>query len=151
MARVALLAAGLFALVAGAGCFGEGDPLATDPATALGPLEVADAYNVLESGDAEKLPEVFDELVERGDRRFIAPLIEVLRASQLGLLTGSHHNALVVALERLSGQPFGSDWFKWVTWYRGTALEAPPGFAEFKARLLYRIEPTLGDFVEASP
>jgi len=151
VARVALLAAGLFAFVAGAGCFGEGDPLATDPSTALGPLEVADAYSVLESGEAEKLPAVFDDLVEREDRRFIAPLIEVLRASQLGLLTGSHHNALIVTLERLSGQPLGADWFKWVTWYRGTSLEGPPGFAEFKARLLYRIEPTLGDFVEASP
>ena len=151
--RVALLAAGLLAFGAGAGCSGEEDPLATDPATALAPLEVADAFAVLETGDSEKLPALLEELVARGDRRFVAPLIEVLRASQLGLLDGVPHNALVVALERLSGEAFGADWFAWVIWYRQTELAGPPGFADFKARLFARIEPALGDFVRgaASP
>jgi hypothetical protein len=148
--RVAILAAGLLALVAGAGCFGEDDPLATDPATALAPAEVADAFAVLADGDSDELPVLLGELVERGDRRFVAPLIEVLRASQLGLLGSAHHNALVVTLERLTGQPLGADWFAWVAWYRDTPLRAPPGFAAFKAQLVGRIDPVLGDFVRAS-
>jgi hypothetical protein len=148
LSRVLILTAGLFALVAGAGCLREDDPLATDPATALGPLEVADAYALLESG-SEELPELLQELVRRSDRRFVAVLIEVLRASQLGLFGGAHHNALVVALERLTAQPLGADWFAWVTWYRGTSLGGPPEFAEWKAGLLGRIEPALGDFLRA--
>ena len=145
--RVAILAAGLLALGAGAGCSGEEDPLATDPATALAPGEVERAYRVLES---DELPGLLDELVARGDRRFIAPLIEVLHASQLGLLGGAHHNALVVTLERLTGQPLGADWFEWRAWYRTTSLRGPPGFADFKARLFGRIDPVLGEFVKAS-
>jgi hypothetical protein len=141
-------------LGAPAGCRRSDAPAASKatlaaPEHPLGPLEVANVYAVLESG-SERLPEALDDLVARGDRRFVAVLIEALRASQIGLLDGRHYNAKVVALERLSGQRFGGDWFAWVRWYAGTELAPPPDFDAFKGRLLAKADPALGDFFEAS-
>jgi Protein of unknown function (DUF3179) len=140
-------------LGAAAGCRRSDAPAASKatlaaPERPLGPLEVANVYAVLESG-SERLPEALDDLVARGDHRFVAVLIEALRASQIGLLGGRHYNAKVVALERLSGQRFGGDWFAWVRWYAGTELAPPPGFDAFKGRLLAKADPALGDFFEA--
>lgn len=70
-------------------------------------------------------------------------LIDGLRADQLGILPGRHHNAKVIALERLAAQPLGADWFAWLRWYEGTRLRPPPGYHAFKARLLGRIDPAL--------
>jgi hypothetical protein len=106
---------------------------------------VENAYAALEAGSAE-LAAVLDDVVARGDHRFVAVLIEALRASQLGLLDGRHYNAKVVALERLSGQRLGADWFGWVSWYQGTSLRAPPHFDAFKGRLLGRADPSLAAF-----
>jgi hypothetical protein len=73
-------------------------------------------------------------------------LIEALRATQLGLVGGRHYNAKVVALERLAGEAAGGDWLAWVTWYAGTSLSPPPGFAAFKGRLFARIDPAFAPF-----
>jgi len=82
--------------------------------------------------------------VARGDHRFVPVLIEALRASQLRVLPERHHNAKVVALERLAGQSLGADWFAWMRWYESTPLHPPGGYHAFKARLLARIDPALG-------
>src|SRR4030095_2480742 len=85
------------------------DPFAAPPARALTPLEVEHAYALLESG-GDELGAVLDDVVARGDYRFVAVLIEALRASQIGLLDGRHYNAKAVALERLSGQRLRAHW-----------------------------------------
>lgn len=142
----ACLAAGL------AGCERpEADPFAEPPARALTPAEVERVYAALESGDTALAP-ALDELVERGDHRFVAVLIEALRASQIGLLGGRHYEAKVVALERLAKQPLGADWLAWVRWYQGTSLRAPPGFDDFRGRLLAKADPGLAAFfAEGTP
>ena len=127
------------------------DPFAKAPERALTPDEALAVYAALESGSDALEPALVD-LVARGDHRFVAVLIEALRASQIGLLDGRHYNAKVVALERLSGQRFGADWFAWVSWYQGTSLAPPPGFEAYKGRLLGRGDPELaGFFTEGAP
>ena len=127
------------------------DPFATPPARALAPEEALRVYAALESG-GDALGPALEEVVARGDHRFVGVLIEALRASQIGLLDGRHYNAKVVALERLSGQRFGADWFAWVRWYQGTSLAPPPGFEDFKGRLLGRAAPDLATFfAEGAP
>jgi hypothetical protein len=124
------------------------DPFATPPARALAPAEVDAVYAALESG-SDALAPALEDLVARGDHRFVAVLIEALRASQMGLLDGRHYNAKVVALERLAGQRFGADWFAWVTWYQGTSLAPPPGFDAYKGRILAKADPELASFFGA--
>lgn len=81
------------------------------------------------------------------DSRFVAVLIEVLRASQVGVLPNADTERVIGALDALSGKQFGDDWFAWVEWYGTTALAPPPGFVGWKGRLLGRIDPHFRTFL----
>lgn len=86
-------------------------------------------------------------IVAGRDLRFVAVLIEVLRASQIGALTAVDEAAAADALQTLTGQRFGPDWAAWVEWYGATALVPPPGFTGWKGRLLGRIDPRFREFL----
>jgi hypothetical protein len=90
-----------------------------------------------------------ERVVRRRDRRFVAPLIELLHAGQIGLAERRTHERVIAALERLSGRSFGSDWPRWVEWYERTRLRPPSGFREWKGRLLSGIDPAFGRFFDA--
>ncbi len=86
------------------------------------------------------------------DSRFVAALIEVLRASQVGVLPNVDTEMVIGALETLSGKRFGDDWFAWVEWYGTTALVPPHGFIGWKGRLFGRIDSHFRAFLsEAQP
>ncbi len=89
-----------------------------------------------------------ERITEAGDARFIAVLIELLRAVQIGLLRGLDYRTLVGTLEALSGLPLGDDWPAWVEWYGGTDLLPPPGFTGWKGDLLSGIDPGFGEFLQ---
>jgi hypothetical protein len=93
----------------------ETDRFATPPARPLDAAEEARVYEALEAG-SDALPALLDDVVARGDHRFVPVLIEGLRATELKLVPDHHHNARVVALERLSGEALGADWFAWTSW-----------------------------------
>jgi len=145
--RALLLAA---AIAAAACTAAEEDPLARPPADPLDAAEVAEAHVVLAGAGAD-VPATLERIIRGGDHRFVAPLLENLRATQLGLRDGAHYNAEVVALERLTGEAFGSDWLRWVGWYAATPLVAAPGFGAQKAALFARIDPRLGALLEGDP
>ncbi len=84
------------------------------------------------------------------DPRFIAVLVEVMRASQIGVLRTIDDEAVTDALETLSGARFGGDWPAWVEWYGATALAPPPGFTGWKGRLFGRIDPHFREFLADS-
>ena len=145
MRRLAL--AGLLLLAA---C-GDGR-LRHDPDRAVPNGEVPAVYAALESRDGARIEAALERILGQEDRRFIAVLIESLRLSHLSQAESHGYNARVVALERLSGQSFGGDWFRWVEWYATTALEPPPGFLDFKDRFLTRIDLSLAGFLrEGTP
>ena len=99
------------------------------------------------ASDPIEAQNALDRIVEVGDRRFIAVLIELLRANQIGIVVGAGYDAHVAALEGLSEQTFGYDWPAWVEWYGGTDLVPPPGFTGWKGRLLGRIDPGFSAFL----
>ncbi len=129
------------------GCERGDPPLAHDPAREVPAGEVAGVYAALEGADAGAIESALARVLDRGDRRFIAVLIESLRFSHLAEAESQAYNARVVALERLAGQPLGGDWFRWAEWYEGTRLVPPPGFLGYKGRLFARIQPELGAFL----
>jgi hypothetical protein len=81
------------------------------------------------------------------DTRFISVFIELMRAGQIGIVTGAGYNAYLVALENLSGKNFGNDWPLWVEWYGSTDLVPPPGFTGWKGKLLGRIDSGFSSFL----
>ena len=117
------------------------------PAAWAAELSDADARSLLEdlkSRDPETARAAVIRAGEAGDPRFIAPLIELLRAESLNLVEGLRPAELVAALEALSGQQPGDSWPAWVSWYAGTGLVPPPGFTGWKGQLLSRIDPAFG-------
>ncbi len=103
--------------------------------------------DALAAGDPTKTREALRRVLAFHDRRFIAVLIELLRAGQIGLAKTGDDPASVRALEALSGQTFGTDWPAWVEWYGGTHLAPPPGFTGWKGRLLGRIDSRFAAFL----
>lgn len=111
------------------------------------PDETATDYMfTLSSWDRDKATLVREAVLEAGDTRFIAVFIELLRGQQLGVVF-SDLDANLAALEQLSGQNFGNDWFTWVEWYGLTDLTVPPGFTHWKGLILGRIDPTFDNLL----
>jgi hypothetical protein len=86
-------------------------------------------------------------VLEAHDTRFVAVLIEILRATEIGMPAGIDFSSAVSGLERLSGQDFGGDWPAWIEWYGGTELVPPPGFTGWKGELLSFLDPRFADFL----
>ncbi len=103
--------------------------------------------DALAAGDPAQTREALRRVLTSRDRRFIAVLIELLRAGQIGQVSTGDDPASVQALEALSGQTFGTDWPAWVEWYGGTPLVPPPGFTGWKGRLLGKIDRRFASFL----
>ena len=97
--------------------------------------------SALAGGDEAAAGRALARVESSGDRRFVAVLVELLWAAELGLVPQRGHNERVVALEHLSGEHFGASWFQWAEWEGAARPPLPPGFVAFKADLLGRIEP----------
>lgn len=91
--------------------------------------------------------EALQTVLESGDERFVAVLLELMRARQIGIVEASYSDIIEV-LESLSGQDFGQDWPAWIEWYGKTDLEPPPGFTSWKGQLLAQIDPGFADFLQ---
>lgn len=95
--------------------------------------------------DTIALAEAFEEIRRERDVRFVAPLIEIVRATNTKIV---HMDATYVALlEDLTGLPYGRGWDRWAVWYGGTTLTPPPGFLAWKGELLAGIDPRFADFL----
>ena len=78
-------------------------------------------------------------------------LIDLLRLTQLGIDVGGAYESRVVALERLSDQQLGADWFAWVSWYAESGIVPPPDYQRFKGRVLARLDPATARFLGDQP
>lgn len=122
--------------------------IASSSPSGLSPVgDAARLMNDLTNGRPGRAEEVLRVILARHDTRFVAVLIELLRAGQIGLLPGSNDAAVVRALQALSGRTFGAEWPAWVEWYGATALLPPPGFTGWKGRLLGRVDPRFAGFL----
>ena len=121
--------------------------IAAVPPGALPDAVAARLMNAVSDGPPVRADEARRVILARDDLRFVAVLIEVLRAGEIGVLPASDDAATVHALEALSGQTLGTEWPAWVEWYGGTALVPPPGFMGWKGRLLARVDPRFADFL----
>ena len=107
----------------------------------LDDAEVAGLLAALAGDDEVAAEGALARVAGAGDRRFVPVLVELLWASELGVVPKRGHNERVVALERLSGERFGANWFAWAEWEGAARPPLPAGFVRFKAELAGRIDP----------
>ncbi len=102
---------------------------------------VAEILALLQVHDADAADRraALDEIVANQDVRFVAVLIEMLRAGLLGL--GDFDTEYVETLQTLAQVNNGVDWADWLEWYGFTELEPVPGFATWKGELYASIDP----------
>ena len=126
---------------------GEEDPQEETPSTLsqMSDAEISEIMTILldRNGPEE---ETIDRILASNDVRFIAVLLELMRARQIGLIVGSV-DRIIDALQELSDQSFLDDWPAWVVWYGQSDLEPPPGFTGWKGQLLGRIDSEFSDFL----
>jgi len=135
-----LLAAGL-----ALGCPGERAEPRPPP---LPDAAIPALYEALTDGDTAAGEQAIEKIAAAEDVRFVAVLLELLRAGQMGIGGRAGYNQRLIALERLTGKSLGGDWFGWAEWYAGTDLAPPPGFATWKGRLWSRIDPRFGELIK---
>lgn len=85
-------------------------------------------------------------IVRAQDDRFNAVFIEMIRASQIGIVPAPA-DMFVIAAEQLSGQEFGNNWAEWTNWYGATAFQPPDGFTTWKGVIYSEIDARFGDFL----
>jgi len=123
-------------------------PVSSPPAGDRLPDDLATQFMDDLSGSNQQLAEeALATIRETGDTRFVAVMIELMRARQIGVLSGPY-SEYIATLEALSGQAFGQNWAAWVEWYGKTELKPPPGFTGWKGRLMARIDPEFADFLQ---
>ena len=103
------------------------------------------ALDLIFSGDGSPA----EIMAQRGDRSFVPVLIEFLRFPwELKPEVGQKISA---ALTRLTGETFGGEWDLWLEWLgKNPEITPPKGFASWKGRLLSRIDPDMGAFLDDS-
>jgi len=126
-------------------------PLTTTPVVDETPASTIGVHALLDlllSEEQEEKDLALQQILASDDARFIAVLIELMRAAQIGLIPLTDYPAVVDVLETLSDQTFGRDWPAWIEWYGGSELSPPPGFTSWKGRLLSRIDPRFAGFLQ---
>jgi hypothetical protein len=91
--------------------------------------------------DGETARAALARVEQARDRRFVAPLVELLRAAEVGIASPGAAAASAETLAVLTGERFGDDWPAWVRWYADSALAPPPGFLGWKGALFARKDP----------
>lgn len=123
-----------------------GEPDQPSGSDRSGDERAGELLDILLEEEFQTTSEAVDQLTAAQDTRFCAVFIELLRASEIGLVHPVNRPAYLQALGDLCGQSFGEDWSAWVEWYGMTDLQPPPGFTSWKGRLLSRIDVRFGDF-----
>jgi hypothetical protein len=116
----------------------------------IGDEEAVELMDVIVKGTPYEVNGALTRIEEAQDKRFIPVLIDAYRGWQLRLLNIASSTNLVKTLETLSGQTLGQDWPGWVEWYGNSDIEPPPGFTSWKGRMLAKIDPRFGDFLQES-
>ena len=149
----------------GEGVVVEATPAAEEPADETGEVTAEESVSVAADGeigdeeaqalmadlvgqDGQAFMEATNRILEANDQRFNAVFIELLRAAQIGLV-GVPQSQVAIALEMLSGQDLGNNWYEWIEWYGGTEFDAPPGFTTWKGELLSGVDPRFGEFLQS--
>ncbi len=118
------------------------------PGDAIGDIEAGNLMRDL-LYRKDEAPAALQRILEAGDERFTAVLIELIRGQQIGIvlseLAGEDY---LEAIRTLNNESPGENWFELIEWYGQTDLEPPPGFTTWKGEMLSIIDPRFADFLQ---
>ncbi len=122
------------------------------PGVDSGPISDREAANLLNafihSPVEGPVREALWRIVAAEDQRFVAVLIDMLFARLARVISvGPDRFEYGDALDLLTGQTIGYDYFSWLRWYGATDLVPPPGYLGWKGRLLANIDERFQDFL----
>ncbi len=98
--------------------------------------------------DEAELRRALEDIEANRDTRFIAPLIEIMRAGPAR--TAIWNAGYGDVLREISGIIFATDWINWglwVEWYGNTTLSPPPGFTAWKGQLFASVDERFTQFL----
>jgi hypothetical protein len=122
-------------------------PASDSAETHLTDGEVRQVLTALAGRERPAGAQALARVLQVGDQRFVAVLIEVLRGLEVGIPLGIDYPSAVSALQQLSGQQMGANWAEWVEWYGATELNPPPGFTGWKGSVLGFIDARFAEFL----
>ena len=108
--------------------------------------EQVDLLNRLLSSDDVEVSDALGRIVDADETAFIAPLIDLVWAGQIGVIDDGQSAEILQALQQLSNEEIGSDWVDWVSWNTRSAHQPPAGYLEWKGRLFGELDPEFGEF-----
>ena len=117
------------------------------------PISDREAFNLMNAMSAAPVDAPAYAAVQRilaaGDQRFVAVLIDMLFARYGRFITvGPDIFEYGDALDQLTGQQIGYDYFGWLRWYGTTDLAPPPGYVGWKGSLLANIDERFQAFLQ---
>lgn len=99
------------------------------------------ARSAVTADDARRRAAI-EGLIARGRPDIVAVLIDLM------LYFPDDGDLLAAALRRFTGQPIGTDWFRWMLWQEEAPQIRPfDGYGLFKARLLAEMDPAFAEFL----
>lgn len=119
--------------------------VSSDP---IGEEEARSLMFNLSTGTQSEVDAALARILAADDKRFIGVLLELFRASQIGLTRHIGLDEIIPAMEQLSGQAFNNDWGAWIEWYGTTDHTVPDGFVSWKGRILAGIDVRFGEFLQ---
>ena len=93
----------------------------------LSATEQVDLLNRLLESDRAEVSRAIGQIAQADDKAFIPPLIDFVWADQIGVINNAESAEILHALQGLSGEDIGSDWFDWVSWYAQSNHLPPVG------------------------
>ncbi len=115
---------------------------------ALTEAEQTDLLNRLLEPDSAAFSATLGQIVDADDRAFIAPLIDLVWADQIGVIEGDRSAEILLALERLSNEEIEGDWVDWVSWYAQSAHDPPAGYVAWKGELFGGLDSEFAEFFD---
>ena len=117
------------------------------------PISDREAFNLMNAMSASPVDApayaALQRIVAADDQRFVAVLIEMLFARYTRFITvGPDIFEYGDALDQLTGQRIGSNYFGWVRWYGATDLAPPPGYVGWKGSVLANIDERFQVFLQ---
>lgn len=113
------------------------------------------AMYTISHGGGQRANATIDEIVQRGDKRFVPVLIEMLAANETRpIVIGAGAHRHIFALRKLVDDPALNTQIteslarQWQDWYATADIAPPDGFTAWKGKLLGRVDPRFEQFFQ---